>query len=140
VHAPGEAAVYGDLDFIALGAVVEAVAGAPLDRFLDERVYRRLQMDATAFRPLEHGFSRAVIAPTERLRTGLIHGVVHDPIARGLDGVSGNAGLFASASDLARLASALLWEQPERVVCRAVVDEFTRPLFEPMRKKGVPHG
>ena len=114
---------------VLLGAVVEAVAGEPLDRFLEERVYGRLQMAETTFRPLERGFAPTAIAPTELLPTGLIHGVVHDPIARGLDGVSGNAGLFASASDLARLASALLWEQPDRVVCREVVEEFTRPVY-----------
>jgi CubicO group peptidase (beta-lactamase class C family) len=60
--------------------------------------------------------------------SGLIHGIVHDPIARDLGGVSGNAGLFASARDLARLASALLWETPERVVCRSVVRQFAEPI------------
>jgi CubicO group peptidase (beta-lactamase class C family) len=126
---PGTEERYGDLDMVLLGAVIEKVAGEPLDRLLERRVYDRLDMDETTFRPLEEGFAPADIAPTERLPTGLIHGVVHDPIARGLDGVSGNAGLFSSAVDLARLASALLWEQPDRVVCRDVVNEFTRPVW-----------
>jgi CubicO group peptidase (beta-lactamase class C family) len=126
---PGAEEHYGDLDMVLLGTVIEAIAGEPLDQFLQRRVYGRLHMDGTTFRPLRHGFARTDIAPTERLKTGLIHGVVHDPIARGLDGVSGNAGLFASAMDLARLASALLWEQPERVVCRDVVEQFTRPAW-----------
>ncbi|MBW3535792.1 MAG: serine hydrolase, partial [Gemmatimonadetes bacterium] len=51
----------------------------------------------------------------------------HDPNARGLGGVAGNAGLFASARDLGVLASALLWETPARLVCREVAREFTRP-------------
>lgn len=122
---PGAAERYGDLDMVLLGAVLERVAGEPLDRLLERRVYRRLGMSETAYRPLDAGIELARIAPTEKVKGRLIHGVVHDPIARGLGGVAGNAGLFASARDLGQLASALLWESPTRVVCRAVVRAFT---------------
>lgn len=125
--APGSDEHYGDLDMVLLGAVIEAVAGEPLDRFVERRVYEPLGMRDTRFRPLDAGVPLERIAPTERIRTGLIHGVVHDPIARDLGGVSGNAGLFTSAHDLALLASALLWETPGRIVCRDVVQRFTRP-------------
>ena len=43
VHEPGEAAVYGDLDFIVLGAVVEAVAQQPLDEYCAERIFAPLR-------------------------------------------------------------------------------------------------
>jgi CubicO group peptidase (beta-lactamase class C family) len=86
-------------------------------------------MGGTTFRPLEVGVPLERIAATERIKTGLIHGVVHDPIARDLGGVSGNAGLFASARDLGVLASALLWETPDRIVCRDVVRRFTEPSW-----------
>ncbi len=125
--APGTDEEYGDLDMVLLGAVLEAVAGEPLDQLLARRVYARLGMTETAFRPLDAGIALERVAPTERIPSGLIHGVVHDPIARDLGGVSGNAGLFASARDLATLASALLWEVPDRVACRAVVRDFTQP-------------
>ncbi|MSR35749.1 MAG: class A beta-lactamase-related serine hydrolase [Gemmatimonadetes bacterium] len=124
---PGEDEHYGDLDMVLLGAVIERVAGEPLDQLLERRVYRRLGMTESVFRPLESGVSIDRIAPTEMVRGRLIHGLVHDPIARDLGGVSGNAGLFASAHDLGVLASALLWETPDRVVCREVVRQFTRP-------------
>ena len=125
--APGAEERYSDLDMILLGLVVEAVAGSPLETFLDDRVFRPLAMQRTAFRPLEAGLRLDDIAPTEVVRRDHLHGVVHDPNARGLGGVAGNAGLFASARDLGVLASALLWEAPRRIVCRDVVREFTRP-------------
>ena len=49
VHEPGEAAVYGDLDFIVLGAIVEAVAGRRLDEFCHERIFGPLEMPDTFF-------------------------------------------------------------------------------------------
>lgn len=124
---PGTEEHYGDLDMVLLGRVIERVAGEPLDRLLERRVYRRLGMSETTYRPLEAGIALSRIAATEKVRGKLIHGVVHDPIARGLGGVSGNAGLFASARDLGLLASALLWELPDRIVCREVVRAFTQP-------------
>ena len=91
-------------------------------------MYAPLGLRETTFRPLAAGIPAARIAPTEKLGPRPLLGIVHDPIARGLGGVSGNAGLFASARDLATLASALLWETPGRIVCRDVVEQFTRPV------------
>ena len=52
VHEPGEAAVYGDLDFMVLGAVVEAVTQQSLDRFCAEQIFGPLEMKDTCFLPL----------------------------------------------------------------------------------------
>lgn len=122
---PGRRTTYSDLGPILAGFVVEAVTGEPLDAFVERRVYLPLGLGQTAFRPLERGIPKEAIAPTERIGDELLHGVVHDPSARALDGVAGNAGLFSSATDLARLASALLWEEPARIVCRDVLRDFT---------------
>ena len=51
VHEPGEAAVYGDLDFIVLGALVEAVAKQPFDEFCESRIFTRLGLTDTRFFP-----------------------------------------------------------------------------------------
>jgi CubicO group peptidase (beta-lactamase class C family) len=127
---PGGAELYGDLNMVLLGAVIEAVAGEPLDQLLARRVYRPLGMAETTFRPLAAGIERGRIAATEKLGDGRpLQGIVHDPIARDLGGVAGNAGLFSSARDLGTLASSLLWEVPARLVCRAVVNEFTQPVW-----------
>lgn len=122
---PGGRQVYSDLGPVLAAKVVASVAGEPFDRFVERRIYRPLGLEHTVFRPLDHGIPADGIAPTEVLAGRQLRGVVHDPVARALGGVAGDAGLFSSARDLAVLASALLWESPARVVCRDVIRSFT---------------
>src|SRR5690606_17465144 len=92
--APGSATGYSDLGFMVLGWVVEAVAGVPLNDFLEGRVFAPLGMADTGFRP--PAAARDRIAPTERgtpTRPYLVHGEVHDENAFLLGGVAGHAGL-----------------------------------------------
>jgi len=119
VHEPGEAAVYGDLDFIVLGALVEEVSGLPLERFCAERVFEPLGMKETRFLPLGAEWDeppgmpdlqRRRIAATENCpwRKRILWGEVHDPNAFAMGGVAGHAGLFAPADDVMRFAQAFL--------------------------------
>jgi len=119
VHEPGEAAVYGDLDFIVLGALVEKVSGLPLERFCAERVFEPLGMKETRFLPLGAEWDEAPgmpdlqrrrIAATENCpwRKRILWGEVHDPNAFAMGGVAGHAGLFAPADDVMRFAQAFL--------------------------------
>jgi CubicO group peptidase (beta-lactamase class C family) len=109
LRAPGDTFVYSDLGAIVLTQVVERAAGEPLDRFLDRRVFGPLGMTATRYLPPAPWHHR--IAPTEvdtAWRGRLLKGEVHDENAGRLGGVSGHAGLFSNAPDLARFASWLL--------------------------------
>lgn len=109
VQPPGDPPLYSDLGFVVLGEVVAAVARAPLDQFVRDEILAPLSMTSSCFRCDASLLPR--IAPTERAeRRGgvLIHGDVHDPRAFRLGGVAGNAGLFASAPDLARFAQMML--------------------------------
>ena len=101
---PGARMVYSDLGAILLGQIVEKVSRQKLDTYLRRRVYGPLELRETVFRP--DTAMRARIAPTEydSWRQRLIWGVVHDENAFALGGVSGHAGLFGSARDLARIA------------------------------------
>ncbi|MCZ6464805.1 MAG: serine hydrolase [Proteobacteria bacterium] len=118
VHEPGEAAVYGDLDFIALGAVVEAVARQPLDEFCRERIFEPLGMPDTRFWPVPaEGFSISIppevrrrVAATENCpwRGRILWGEVHDPNASAMGGVAGHAGLFSTVDDVMRFAEVWL--------------------------------
>jgi len=118
VHEPGKAAVYGDLDFIVLGAVVEEVAKQPLDVFCAERIFGPLELRDTRFLPLPvDGSDRALpeaerrrIAATENCpwRGRILWGEVHDPNASAMGGVAGHAGLFSTAADVMRFAQAWL--------------------------------
>jgi CubicO group peptidase (beta-lactamase class C family) len=101
---PGVAAVYSDLGFITLGAVVERAAGAPLDDAFRALVAEPLELGA--------GFPGTAPAPgavaTELDERGLVCGLVHDENAYYGGGVFGHAGLFATVDDVARFAAAIV--------------------------------
>jgi len=106
VVAPGTRMVYSDLNAILLGEIVRHVSGQTLKR-LEPR-----------------------IAPTNLWRGHPIAGVVNDPSAGKLGGVSGNAGVFATARGLARFAQFMLNEgtlpDHPRIVKKETVHQFTQ--------------
>jgi len=106
--APGAHMVYSDWDMVLLQAVIERITGQPLDSLFAARVAGPLGLRETVFRP--DATLRPRIAPTavDTARGGLLQGVVHDGNAWAIGGVSGHAGLFGSARDLARVAQLLL--------------------------------
>lgn len=117
VHEPGAAAVYGDLDFIVLGALVEAVSKQPLDEFCESRIFTRLALHDTRFFPIPTDGSPAApevvrrrVAATENCpwRDRIIWGEVHDPNASAMGGVAGHAGLFSTADDVMRFGQLFL--------------------------------
>ena len=103
---PGEKFIYSDVGFLVLEEVVRRVTGEELDAFADANIFEPLRMNETTFRP--EGELRDRAAPTELREGEWIQGDVHDPRAWKLGGVAGNAGLFSTASDLARFSRALL--------------------------------
>jgi len=107
-YPPGERSVYSDWDMILLQLVIERITGEPLDVFARRRITEPLGMTDSFFNPDPALLPR--IAPTELLAsTGqLIHGVVHDENARAIGGVSGHAGFFSSARDMAIFAQMML--------------------------------
>lgn len=106
---PGTHFVYSDLGAILLMQVVERITGERIDHYLAGHVFGPLGMTSTRYLPPRSWQSR--IAPTEIdtvFRHRLIRGEVHDENAGRMGGVSGHAGLFSDAPDLARFASWLL--------------------------------
>ena len=116
VHDPGAASVYGDLDFIALGALIEAVTRQPLDEFCSERIFEPIGMDDTFFVRLVDGRSalpepvKRRVAATENCpwRGRIVWGEVHDPNASVMGGVAGHAGLFSTAGDVMKFSQVIL--------------------------------
>lgn len=122
---PGSRVVYSDLGFILLGELVSQHTGQPLDRAVTELVSHPLGLADTGYLPAPASWAR--VAPTEigegyeatmarerggrhptRRGAGAIRGQVHDGNAYyALGGVSGHAGLFGTADDLARYCQ--LW-------------------------------
>ena len=103
---PGTKFRYSDINFILLGEIVQLASGQLLDEFTSKHIYRRLGMRDTGFLPPFKKRSR--VAPTERVGGEILHGIVHDPTARRMDGVAGHAGLFTTAADLSRFAQMML--------------------------------
>ena len=106
---PGDTFVYSDLGAITLTQAVEAITGQRLNDFLDARLFGPLGMQSTRFLPPQSRRDR--IAPTENdssFRHRILRGEVHDENAGRLGGVSGHAGLFSDAPDLAKFAQWLL--------------------------------
>jgi CubicO group peptidase (beta-lactamase class C family) len=117
---PGKEFLYSDLNFIALGEIVQAVSGRSLDLLVQEQIYQPLGMSDTTFHPPASWLPR--IAPTESRQRSLeylkgstdarapsmLRGEVHDPTAWRMGGIAGHAGLFSSARDTAVYAQMLL--------------------------------
>ncbi len=102
--------VYSDISMYMMKEVVEHQAGTSLDQYVLNEFYRPLGMRTAGFNPRRR-FEREKIVPTEQdnyFRKTLLQGYVHDQGAALVDGVSGHAGLFASANDLAILNQVLL--------------------------------
>jgi CubicO group peptidase (beta-lactamase class C family) len=99
---PGAQFVYSDVGYITLGVLVERLAGAPLDRLVADQITGPLGLRDTMYAPPASLLPR--IAATEYMPwigRGVVHGQVHDEAAWALGGVSGHAGLFGTAADLA---------------------------------------
>ena len=106
----GKRYVYSDLGFILLQQVVEHITGLPMDLYLDKEFYAPMGLQRTLFLPLQR-FTKAEIMPTafnDFLRRQDLCGYVHDETAACLGGVAGNAGLFSTAAEVARIYQMLL--------------------------------
>ena len=119
---PGEKVRYSCLNFILLQHVIQNIEGKSLAEVARERVFMPLGMKHTTYMPDSAWLP--MVAPTEYIPVPdadsvLLHGVVHDPLARVLNhGNSGNAGVFSCAEDLARLGQFLLKNKKNRYVAQ----------------------
>lgn len=120
---PGASRHYSDLGFMILGKIVELTARDSLDAFCARRIFTPLGMSRTMFNPPEA--LRAECAATERCpwRGRVLIGEVHDENASAIGGVSGHAGLFAPASDIALFCQALLGH---KLLKASTIEEMTR--------------
>jgi CubicO group peptidase (beta-lactamase class C family) len=135
VHDPGAAAVNRDLDFITLGAEVEAESRQSMDEICAARIFGPLGMRDTYFVRLCEGEPglpaplRRRVAATENCpwRGRVVWGEVHDPNASVMGGVAGHAGLFSTAADVMTFARALLdaWHGRSDRFPRDLLREFT---------------
>lgn len=112
--APGERAVYSDLGFMLLGAVVEALSGTDFNVFCQANIFQPLDLQTTTFinteTPQAQPLSSGRFAATERCpwRKRVVWGEVHDDNAFAMGGVAGHAGVFSTLDEVDRLVSCLV--------------------------------
>lgn len=131
---PGIRMVYSDIGGILMGEIVRVVSGERIDQYFEKHIAVPLKLHESLFLPPTSLLPR--IAPTEidPWRQRHLRGEVHDENAFALGGVSGHAGLFSSARDLARIAQLYLnhgaldgvriWK-PETIVQFGTVQDST---------------
>jgi uncharacterized protein YbbC (DUF1343 family)/CubicO group peptidase (beta-lactamase class C family) len=126
VNPPGSTFLYSDVGFVVLGELVQKVSGMPLDQYAQQNVFGPLGMASTRFNPPPTWVPR--IAPTQRdEHTGqVLRGTVHDPTARQMGGVAGDAGLFSNADDVAKFAQAIL-NGGAPILNSLIVEKMTTP-------------
>jgi CubicO group peptidase (beta-lactamase class C family) len=106
ISKPGEEFRYSCLGYITLAKIVEAVSGKSIGDFSRENIFTPLGMKRTGYNPPDSW--RNDVAATQIVDGQLIRGTVHDPLAKLMRGVSGNAGLFSNAYDLSIYCRMLL--------------------------------
>lgn len=146
MYKPGTKTVYSDVDYMLLAFAIEAITGKGLDAFLKETFWNPMGLTHTTYNPLLNGFAANDCAATELngntrdgaisftgVRTATIQGQVHDEKCYyAMGGISGHAGLFSNATELAKLASVMLTGGygENRYFSRNVMDAFTAPKKE----------
>lgn len=140
----GTKTLYSDTDYMLLAAILEKITGRQLDAYVEQEIYYPLGLSHILFNPLRKGFKPSDFAATEpcgNTRSGMvsfpgirsytIQGEVHDERAfYAMDGVSGHAGLFSNAQDLAVLAQLMLNQGGYggyRLCSAKTLEYFTKP-------------
>lgn len=134
--------VYSDFFFILMPRLVKAQTGQEFESYIKTQFYKPLGANTLTWNPLRF-FDTTRMVPTERdtfFRMTLLQGKVHDEGAGMLNGISGHAGLFGSANDLAKLMQLYLNKGiygGERLIGEKAFDEFTRCQFCPDNYRGI---
>jgi beta-glucosidase-like glycosyl hydrolase/CubicO group peptidase (beta-lactamase class C family) len=130
-YEPGTKMIYSDLGIILMAEIIYRLTGKPLDVLANEFIFQPLGMKNSMYNPPKNLWP--AIAPTEvddRWRHRLVQGEVHDENAYAIGGVSGHAGVFSTAPDLAAFCQMLLnggVYAHQRILKRATIAEFTAP-------------
>lgn len=96
---------YSGLSFLIFPELISQITGQPYEKYLQDNFYTPLGATTMGFTPKTKNYANKIV-PTEYdsiFRKDLTQGWVHDENASLLGGISGNAGLFATATDLAKI-------------------------------------
>lgn len=125
---------YSDLGFYFIPEIIALTTNEEFDLYLDRVFYHPMGLKNILFRPLSR-FSKNQIAPTENdleFRKRQLRGTVHDQGAALMGGISGHAGLFGNATDVAMIMQMLLNKgqyKGMQLLKEETVDYFTTAHF-----------
>jgi CubicO group peptidase (beta-lactamase class C family) len=134
--------VYSDLSFYLYPIIVERLTGKKFEDYLREQFYEPLGASTLTYNP-ERFYPHSRIVPTEvdkEFRKQLLHGTVDDEGAAMLGGVSGHAGLFGNANDLAKLMQMYLQKGQvggRRYISEATLATYTSCQFCPTNRRAL---
>ncbi len=125
---------YSGLTFLIYPDLISQLTGMDYKDYLQQTFYGPLGCKTLGFNPKLQHFPNTIV-PTELdtlYRNALIQGWVHDENASLLGGISGNAGLFGTAKDLAKLMQ--MYQNygvymGKRYISEATVKEFTQVQY-----------
>lgn len=126
--------VYSGLAFLIFPELIAQLSGMSYEDYLVKHFYQPIGAKTLGFLPMSKDFSNKIV-PTEvdtLYRHTLTKGWVHDENASLLGGVSGNAGLFGTANDLAKMMQLYLdlgKYDDKRLLPEAIVKEFTQVQY-----------
>lgn len=134
---------YSDVGFYFIPKIVESVTNQPFETYLDNNFYKPLNLNNIFYKPLNH-IDKTKIIPTENdmtFRKQLICGDVQDQIAALFGGISGHAGLFSNAKDLAVMMQLLLnngYANGRLFLSKKTIKTFTTaPFTENENRRGI---
>jgi beta-glucosidase-like glycosyl hydrolase/CubicO group peptidase (beta-lactamase class C family) len=131
---PSKRYVYSDLSFHIFPEIISNLTGMPYEEYIKSTFFRPLGAWTLTYNPYLH-FPLEKIIPTENddfFRNERLRGFVHDEGAAMLGGVSGNAGLFSTTNDLAKVFQMYLQKGffgGKRYFSEKTINEFTSRQF-----------
>ncbi|HDR50994.1 MAG TPA: serine hydrolase [Mariniphaga anaerophila] len=131
---PSKRYVYSDLSFHIFPEIITNLTGMPYEEYIKTTFYRPLGAWSLTYNPYLH-YPLEKIIPTENddfFRNERLRGFVHDEGAAMLGGISGNAGLFGTTNDLAKVFQMYLQKGyfgGKRFISQEILDEFIRRQF-----------
>ncbi|HEY3388165.1 MAG TPA: glycoside hydrolase family 3 N-terminal domain-containing protein [Prolixibacteraceae bacterium] len=127
--------VYSDIGFIIFPRIIESLSHEDYELYLKDNFYRPLGAYSLTYRPYLYQPIEK-IDPTEfddSFRKEQLQGFVHDESAAVLGGISGNAGLFGTINDAAKMMQMYLnygFYGGDRYISESTMKDWTRRHFE----------
>jgi len=123
--------VYSGLSFYLYPDIISQLTGRDYEEYLKDEFFKPIGATTVTYNPYNQ-FPLHRIVPTENddfFRMERLRGFVHDEGAAMMGGVSGNAGLFGTANDLAKIFQMYLqkgYYGGRRYISEKTMNEFTK--------------